>query len=534
MRRPLTRRPLPVLGLSTALLLGGGGGLLAAGTLAGAPAGADTGTTTTTTATSVPDSGAGAATTSLGGFTVKALAEAVTTQYEQPNFPLPATPTLEVDQGYASTSDNFGPSGSALASALYPGQVVANAGPQLSLLVPGVPLPAVPVWPVQAVSTYPSTPNTAATDEPGVNMDAASSADANTATATVGDNAPTAGAVGNPSAGATAPNPGNPLASSSAIIGIGTISGTSTSEASGLTAIASATATDGGISILGGFITIGSVTSTATATSDGTTGKLTGSTVLSNVNIAGTAVTVDADGIHTAGLASTASPVIPTLNALLKELGITVTVTKATDTVQGAAASRTLDGLKISVDLSTLDSAVGQVASLLPASLTSQLPIALPIQQTLSIDLGAVQVSSTASGAFDNSSSDTSGSGSTGDTGSSSAGDLGSLGTSGTPGDLGTSSPGGSGSPSGTSPTSGTPGAGNAGQPTSAITPVFKGIGAGLILLGVLAALAMAYAYRRVDDATEMVGPACADGDTLSERFNDAGATINDTGDFGP
>ena len=56
-----------------------------------------------------------------------------------------------------------------------------------------------------------------------------------------------------------------------------------------------------GISILGGFITIGSVTSTATATSDGTTGKVTGSTQVQNMDIAGEQVTVDANGISAAG-----------------------------------------------------------------------------------------------------------------------------------------------------------------------------------------------------------------------------------------
>src|SRR6185437_6148494 len=66
-------------------------------------------------------------------------------QYEQPNFPVPANPSLEFDEGYAASSDNFGPTGSATASALYPGQVVANAGPELALLVPGVPLPPAPV-----------------------------------------------------------------------------------------------------------------------------------------------------------------------------------------------------------------------------------------------------------------------------------------------------------------------------------------------------------------------------------------------------
>jgi hypothetical protein len=134
-----------VLGLSAALLFGGGSGLLAAALSAGT-AGADT---------------------TLGGFTINALAEAITAQYEQPNFPLPATPTLEFDVGYASTTDGFGPNGTALASTLYPGQVVANAGPQLALLVPGVPVPPAPVWPLDAIANFPQTPNTKSLDAPG-------------------------------------------------------------------------------------------------------------------------------------------------------------------------------------------------------------------------------------------------------------------------------------------------------------------------------------------------------------------------------
>ncbi len=107
---PIHRRSghrLPTLAGAALLLVAGGSGLLAAAFSDG-PAGADS---------------------PLGGFTVSGLAEAVTAQYEQPNFPVPATPSLEFDEGYASTTDNFGPSGTATASSLYPGQVVANAGP---------------------------------------------------------------------------------------------------------------------------------------------------------------------------------------------------------------------------------------------------------------------------------------------------------------------------------------------------------------------------------------------------------------------
>jgi hypothetical protein len=42
----------------------------------------------------------------------------------------------------------------------------------------------------------------------------------------------------------------------------------------------------------------------------------------------------------------------------------------------------------------------------------------------------------------------------------------------------------------------------------------------------------MAYLYKRADDASELVGSACADGDPLGERFTDAGDDLHDFGGF--
>jgi hypothetical protein len=521
------RAPLSALAAATFLLLAGGSALLAAAASSG-PAGADTG-----------NSGSGAS--ALGGFTITSLAEAVTAQYEQPNFPLPATPSLEFDEGYASTSDNSGPTGTATASSLYPGQVVANAGPELSLLVPGVPLPPAPVWPAQAASEYPQTPNTANTDEAGVNMDTQSTANGNTASATLGDDAPTGGSSGSTP---TAPSgSGNPLASTSSLVGVGTMSATSSSSAPSTTATADATATDSGVSLLGGFVTIGAVTSTATASSDGTTGKLTGSTQIENMAIAGVPVTVNANGIQADGNAAPLSLPISTINTLLGELGISMSVNNATDTDNGPSASRSLQGLTFTIDLKTLDSAANQFASLFPSSFTSQLPVALPDDQQLTLELAALQVSSTASPPFTADTGNTGSGSSAGatDSSSSSGGSspsfTGNTGTAATAGSFtGDSGSGSSFEPTGSSSSSpsGTSGAGPSVQsalPTSAITPAFKGIGAALVLLGILAAAALALAYRRVDDAARVLGSSsCADGDPLLERF---AANPDELSDFG-
>ena len=138
--------------------------------------------------------------------------------------------------------------------------------------------------------------------------------------------------------------------------------------------------------MLGGFISIGCITSTATATSDGTTGKVTGSTQVQGVSIAGQQISVTANGISALNESSPALP-ISALNTLLKELGITIAVTTATDKVSGPSASRELDGLEIQINLDTLDTAANKFFSLLPAKLVSQLPVAIPNEQLVTLVL---------------------------------------------------------------------------------------------------------------------------------------------------
>jgi hypothetical protein len=524
-------RRLPALAVAALLLVAGGSSLLAVA-FEGGPA----------AASGNSGSGGDASTTgtALGGYTITSLAEAVTAQYEQPNFPIPATPSLEFDEGYASTEDNSGPTGSATASSLYPGQVVADSGPQLALLVPGVPLPPAPIWPIQAASEYPETPNSANTDNAGVNMDASSTAGGNTASATLGDDNPTAGSSSTDPSITAPTGSGNPFAADSSLIGIGALSATSTSQAPSVTATAEASATDTGISILGGFINIGSVTSTATAASNGTTGTLTGSTEVQNMTIAGVPVTVDASGIEADGQAAPLSLPISSINTLLNELGISIALTNATDKTNGPSASRTLQGLTFTIDLKTLDAAADQFESLLPSSFTSQLPVALPDDQQLTLELAPVSVSSTASLPF------TANTGNTGATAPAAAGassplsstpsvtgDSGSGATfAGNTGGGGSYSPTSSGStPSSSSspPTGSGSTPAEAIAPASAVTPAFKGVGAALILLGLLAASTLAYAYKRADDAAQL-GTTDAHGDPLLERF---AASADDLSDFG-
>lgn len=516
MKPPRLRR-LAVAGACCALLVTGGSGLLAVA-LSDGPAGADN---------------------SLGGFTVNALAESISVQYEQPNFPVPATPSLEFDEGYAATSDNYGPTGSATASSLYPGQVVANAGPELALLVPGVPLPPAPIWPIQSVSDFPQKPNSATTDMPGANMDAQSTTDGSTATATLGNDAATAGSNGGDPTQQAPSGSGNLLAGSNAILGVGGLSATSSAQAPSLKASADATATVGGISMLDGFISIGSVTSTADASSDGTTGKVTGSTQVQNVSIAGEQVSITANGIQAPSGKPLAALPVSALNTLLKELGITIAVTNTTDKVNGPSASRELDGLEVQVNLDTLDTAANKFATLLPSKLISQLPIAIPNEQLITFYFGRVQVSSTASPSYVASNSGSTGAGSsslstagsaTGNTGNSFTGSTGSGITSG----IGTGTFAGNTGAAGSTPAGSTStGAPVVSPQTSTVGATFKGVGAALVLLGLLAAAALAYLYKRADDMTDALGTTCSEGDPLMERFTVTPDELSDFGGFG-
>jgi hypothetical protein len=520
--------------------------------------------------------GASAATTTLGGFTITSLAEGSTVNYEQPNFPVPATPTLELDVGYAATTDNFGPSGSAVASVLYPGQVVANAGPELSTLEPGLPLPPAPTWPVQARSTYPAAPNASSDDEPGTTMAATSSGGANTATAQLGNATPKSpvtcaapgvselglsglgggipAGAGIPSTGGSAPSP----AATSAISQVQDVSGQSSSSTAAGVATASATATDSCVSILGGLLSIGSVTSTATATSNGTGAALSGSTTVQDATLAGEPVTIDSAGIHAAGNSTPQDQEITALEQDLTKLGITVTVTKPTDSQSGPAASRQLDGLRVEIDLTTLDQEADTESRLLPPTLTAKLPLPVPNEQEMVWDIATVDVQVAASPAYaatppastppvpapgaGASPALTPGAGATGATAgavpapfpastSAGAGDgyvaTAATGTTGSTGTAGTATPP---TATGSGARRGVPAATDA---SSSIPLGFGGIGAGLVILGLLAALALAFGSTRATAAAEAMGgdPGhdLEDHEFDTHEFGDHGA-----GDAGP
>jgi hypothetical protein len=473
-RRPPVRRAARALGAASALFGAAGLVLAAAG-----PAWADS-STSPAGGSGTGSSSASSPASNLGGFTLASTGAGLSVDYEQPNFPIPAKPTFEFDLGYSSASYDAGPVGNADAAALWPGPVIAGGGSQLPLLIDPYleqyagPLastiePLVPnfgPWPIMATSAYPQGPASAANDNGPTAMN--SSADQNQSTASS-----SLALIGGASGQSALP---------AGMLTVQSVGSTSQDTVDSLgDAVSEATSTVHGIDIAGGVVHIGAVSSTATSSSDGNQATLSGSSSVTGVTIAGQSVTIDSSGLHVMGnTQNVLGAVVPSVSQVLSTAGISLALTNPTDTVQGPSGQRTLDGLQVTIDLSTYDQNFDTLLSMLPSQLTSglnQLPVPTPYKQTVVLDIGWAQVSANASPPFDQSLSTDLGGGDNGAT----------LGAAGT-GDLGGT---------GLGPTGGTPGTGAVPAPqalplarVSAPAALFRGIGAGLIALGaVLAAV---------------------------------------------
>ena len=262
----------------------------------------------------------------------RSLAEAVTAQYEQPNFPAPGDALARVRRGLRRRR----PTTSARAGRRpprpsTPARSWRTRAPSWRCWSRACPLPPAPVWPIQAVSEYPQAPNTAITDEPGVNMDTSSTANGNTASATLGDGAADGRRQrGRPDASRRPSGSGNPLAGSSAIIGVGIMSATSSSSAPSTSATARATATDTRHlhpRRLHHHRHASRRRRRPPRTAPPAT--VTGSTLVQNMAIAGEPVTVNANGIQPPARARRCRCPSSSINTLLNELGISIAVSNA-------------------------------------------------------------------------------------------------------------------------------------------------------------------------------------------------------------
>ncbi len=486
------RRFMGTSGLAVVTLVSGF--VLAVGSAAWAQSG-DSGSSSSSGSSSTASSGQ----SDLGGWTLNSTAAGVSVWYEQPNLPIPATPTLEFDLGYSQASFNAGPVGNANGAVLWPGAVVAGGGSELPLLLdpyleqyapslaPALE-PLVPTsvdYPAETTSAYPQGPDSATNDDGTVAMNSSADENSSQANSSLGIVGGTAAQSGLPAGMLTVQAVGSSVEDTVDNMG---------------NADSTASSTLHGISFAGGLITIGELTTSAEATSDGNQGQVSGSSSAVGMTIAGEPVSIDSSGIHVLGNSENLlGSLVPTVDQILATAGITITLTNPTDTISGASAERQLDGLAITINLSTFDKDLDQLLAELPSSITSvldQLPVPTPYEQSFTFDLGWVNVEAAATPPFELSLGNlNSGSGGSSllPTGTSpSAG-----GSTFTPGTTGTTSPTGSTTlpqvPSGTV--------------VPAAPALFKGIGTGLIVLGAVLAALLVGLLMGTDSAVGRLAP---------------------------
>ncbi|RNM16247.1 choice-of-anchor P family protein [Nocardioides pocheonensis] len=323
----------------------------------------------------------------FSGFTTQATATPLRIEVYEPAIPIPSDPQAEMDFSYTRVDGTSGPTGSARASALWPGDSIGEGfktfGEQLglpeALYQNG--------YPAQVNAQSPGD-ITQAAQEPLPGMVARVNATDKKAIAKAGYG--TGGDVPEGHAGdGTTPKPANPLTSLlggdlSALGNIltGTATGNgdnpvstsplgmlsllvnangmqsiSTTDYSGDKVIATATSRLGELDILGGLIKLTGIEVVAKTTSniaDG--GKVSTRVNYGGMTIAGTPFAFTSDGF-VAGGAPVAAPGLPT-NATdaLKALGISIEIPKPTATTDGAQATAAAQGPTITIDTAPLRS----------------------------------------------------------------------------------------------------------------------------------------------------------------------------------
>jgi hypothetical protein len=370
------------------LLTALGAALLIGATVAGSSAGAQTDPGGSGGSGGAAD--ATGTTPDLGGYIVKSRAAGVAFSYDSPGL-IPGTPSpiLGVSLPEASTNFSNGPSGYALASVLYPGALLSDLGPVVAEAGYDVPIPG---YPIRTQAFYPSGPTTAEQTDGTARM--ASSTDAGSAQSLADHGALTV--------------PG--------LISVGAMVSHSVSGIEDGHAVSRARVELHGVDILGGLVHIDALVTDLVATSDGNKAATAGTSSASGVKFLGLPATLDGTGVHLAsqpaetpttaasnplgplldqlgagkldlsGLSPKLAPVVSGLNKLLGTVGggaqkltdllatggITITLTKPVETIDGAQGERLADGLSVTLDYDGHKTPVmSQLLALIPSE---QLP----------------------------------------------------------------------------------------------------------------------------------------------------------------
>jgi len=359
--------------------------------------------------------------TPLGGYSGFGLAEPVHLQIYDPVIPLPSDPQVDVGIAYTKAATETGPVSRATASYLWPGDVLGDGFSQLA--------GGSANYPIQVNSKYPATDSSPATNHAqltdGNGMSTSSNEKVTQGKVTgLGIAGPGTNLLGGvldglqqlsgqpPSASPSKPAaPNLPVPVSSTLAGILTLQNVrsvSTTKVTDNSFSASAEATASDIALLGGIIHIKGLNMTASTVSDGKKATNSGHATVGSISIAGQTLSIDDAGVHVAGSTAVLPGLPKALTDALKQIGISIQLSPATKTVQGASGTFRDQGLVLTIDTKPLRSALNapfgllqQIVSQLPSQLSDQLGPLLNLAPKFVITVGDVSTAASASEGFD-------------------------------------------------------------------------------------------------------------------------------------
>ena len=287
---------------------------------------------------------------SLGGYRLRSEATPLGMLLWEPLLPFPVDPGdphMVMHSAYTRTTFNTGPTGRALASALWPGDVF---GDSLEQVIPGQD------YPLMANARVPQGPEEQELElAPGMRMHTTAEPTAVEARSTTTD-----------------------LPSDA--LGVGTYESTSRSFLDDGMAVTTAHSAVSDVEILEGLVTIGSIVTDLEARGDGARAATSGSTAVSGLTIAGFGFVLDEDGLRPeTGEEDEESP-LPfepdqrTPDEIREELGIELELLPHEEELDGGEALRSAGGVRVSIDVEVLrsaylDEALGPLMDQLPDDL---------------------------------------------------------------------------------------------------------------------------------------------------------------------
>jgi len=249
------------------------------------------------------------------GYALRGQSQAIQLTEDEPSANSHPEAEADLPQSQVSLASGVG---YALSSVAWPGALLGNAGSLVLLVQPNAPSQvALLNDPVRAEARTGSAQHSATNDTvPGAHM----GADA-TLAKTTADAKLDGGAAG-------------------AVLGFGTTTSSSVATLGSATGAATADSTAKDVSLANGVVKIGSVVSHAEGTTDGTTATAKGKTTVSGMTVAGVPVTVDDKGITVDTQHGDVPPTaVATVDAAVKQLGLTITLSDATQAKQGGSIS---------------------------------------------------------------------------------------------------------------------------------------------------------------------------------------------------